>query len=256
MGRVIVIPARLRSERLPRKLLLDESGWPLIRHTVEQCRRVPGVARVVVAADGEEIADAVRQFGGEVVLTDPELRTGTDRVAAACAALGLGVDDPGDATCVVNVQGDEPEIDPAHVDALFEMLETAEPSTGRSAVVATLATPRRDSEGFADPNRVKVVTDGAGFALYFSRSGIPFPRGDSVPWLCHVGIYGFRPGALHRFSRTPPTPLERTEKLEQLRFLELGLSIRVGTVGRAAPGIDTFEDYRAFLARCRSESAG
>ncbi len=258
MNRVIVIPARLASERLPRKLLLRETGSPLIQHTVERCRDVPGVQRVVVAADGDEIATAVREFGGEVVLTDPELPSGTDRVAAAVGALGS---DLPEGAVIVNVQGDEPEIDPAQVDLLFRMLE-ATGSGGREASVATLATVRDDAEGFANPNRVKVVVDSHGFALYFSRSGIPFPRGQAVPWLCHVGIYGFRPGALRQFSSTAPSILERTEKLEQLRFLELGLGIRVerigagqetpsgsGGTGPAPAGIDTPEDYAKFCER-------
>lgn len=245
--RVIVIPARLASERLPGKLLLADTGRPLIQHTYERCAAVRGGPRVVVAADGDRMAEAVRAFGGEVVVTDPELPTGTDRVAVACEALALTDDD-----LVVNVQGDEPEIDPGHIETLFELLES-EPSDGRRASVATLATARRDADGFENPNRVKVVCDRLGFALYFSRAAIPFERvaQTASSWLCHVGIYGFRPGALARFRREPMTTLESIERLEQLRFLELGLAIRVACVEGAAPGIDTRDDYLGFLERVR-----
>lgn len=258
MARLIVIPARLASQRLPRKVLLDETGSPLIRHVYERCASVEGVERVVVAADGEEVAAAVRGFGGEVVITDPGLDSGTDRVAAAVKALGAAD------RLVVNVQGDEPEIDPGHVARLFDILSESEENA-----VATLAVERQDRAGFEDPNRVKVVlgsnTDlGSGasetcrFALYFSRASIPFPRESSAPlrWLCHVGTYGFRPGSLERFTAMGPTSLEKTERLEQLRFLQMGLRIRVQIVAEAAPGIDTPEDYRRFVADSRGKGTG
>ena len=241
MTRLIVIPARLASQRLPRKVLLDETGSPLIRHVYERCASVAGVERVVVAADGEEVAAAVREFGGEVVVTDPDLASGTDRVAAAVEALGAS------GAFVVNVQGDEPEIDPGHVARLFDILSESEENA-----VATLAVRRQDRDGFEDPNRVKVVLDDAGFALYFSRAQVPFPRegGEALSWLCHVGTYGFRPGSLERFTSRVATSLERTERLEQLRFLQMGLRIRVHVVDGASQGIDTPEDYRQFVARC------
>ncbi len=256
MANLIIIPARFASQRFPGKLLESQTGWPLIRHVVERCRAARGVDRVVVAADGERIAGAVRAFGGEAVLTDSELATGTDRVAAA--ALALGLRDAGDR--IVNVQGDEPDIDPAHIEMLFRLLDEPERDRGARVAgalgVATLAARRRGPEGFDDPNRVKVVTDPAGFALYFSRAPIPFPRDGFPPgadWLYHVGAYGFHPGALRRFASTPPTPLESIEKLEQLRFLELGFSVHVGIVAEAASGIDTPEDYRRFVDRSRKQ---
>ena len=266
MARVVVIPARYASQRFPGKLLQDRSGWPLIRHVVERCRQVPGVDQVIVAADGPRIANAVRNFGGVSIETDPELASGTDRVAAAVAELGVDATDG-----IVNVQGDEPQIDPDHIRTLFELLEQG------AAPVATLATPRFDEEGFRNPNRVKVVLTPDGRALYFSRAGIPHFRegarflgegqvlegegqvpdvgpagadtdpGDS--WLCHVGIYGFRADVLRRFTVTPPSRLERIERLEQLRFLEMGLPIQVGVVKEAAEGIDTPEDYERWLAQ-------
>lgn len=253
MARVIILPARLAAERFPKKLLRDETGWPLIQHGYVRCTQVPGVSRVVVAADGPEIEAAVRGFGGECVLTDPSLPSGTDRVAAAAIALGL---DP-EEDLVVNVQGDEPEIDPAAIDLLFGLLEEASRSASGPAPVATLATRRTDREGFDDPNRVKVALSEDGHGLYFSRAPIPFPRGaerePEVAWHCHVGIYGFRPGALAAFTGREPSPLERRERLEQLRFLEMGLRIRVGIVESAPPGIDTPEDYQHFLQRLRRE---
>lgn len=249
MPRIIVIPARLDSVRLPEKLLRADSGKPLLQHTYERCRQVPTVSRVVVAAAGPRLVDAARDFGAEVVETDPDLPSGTDRVAVAVASLGLN-DDAG----VVNVQGDEPEIDPAHVDQLFRLLET-----DSSAPVATLTTLRHDPEGFLDPNRVKVAMGSDGYAHYFSRAPIPYPRDRflasadgltaPLPWRCHLGIYGFRPAALRAFRAASPAPLEAIERLEQLRFLDMGFRIKVGEVAEATPGIDTWEDYREFVGR-------
>lgn len=205
---------------------------------------------MVVAADGVEIEAAVHGFGGECVRTDPGLASGTDRVAAAVLALGLDAS----RDHVVNVQGDEPEIDPTAVDLLFRLLE----SEG-DAAVATLATVREDPEGFHDPNRVKVVVADDGHALYFSRAPVPHQRGardfDRVPWHCHVGIYGFRAGALAAFTARGPSPLEDRERLEQLRFMEMGLRIKVGIVESAPSGIDTPEDYSHFLARWRQDGS-
>lgn len=251
MARVIVIPARLASERLPEKLLRDDTGWPLIRHVHDRVRAVRGVDRVVVAADGERIRSAVLAFGGEAVVTDPALPSGTDRVAEAVRALDL---DP-ERDLVVNVQGDEPEIDPNHVAALFDRLERSRDEDDR-VQVATLATRRRDPEGWLDPNRVKVLLDRRGRALIFSRAPLPRPRDGSAPesWLLHLGIYGFLPGALARFRASAPGELERLERLEQLRFLEdgIGIAVEVVTVpDDGGGGIDTEEDYRRFVARVR-----
>jgi 3-deoxy-manno-octulosonate cytidylyltransferase (CMP-KDO synthetase) len=251
MARVIVIPARLASERLPGKLLRDDTGWPLIRHVHDRVRAVRGVDRVVIAADGEQIRSAVLAFGGEAVLTDPALPSGTDRVAEAVRALEL---DP-KRDLVVNVQGDEPEIDPNHVAALFDRL-AASRDEGDGVQVATLATRRLDREGWLDPNRVKVLLDRRGRALIFSRAPLPRPRDGSAPesWLLHLGIYGFLPGALARFRGSAPGELERLERLEQLRFLEdgIGIAVEIVTVpSEGGGGIDTEEDYRRFVARVR-----
>jgi len=247
MAKLIVIPARLASQRLPRKLLLDETGWPLIRHVHERCLQVQDVDRVIVATDGEPLQTVVEEFGGEAVITAEDLPTGTDRVAAACQTLGLSGDD-----LVINVQGDEPQLDPEHVQMLIELLEN-HPDCG----VATLAVSRsgRDSEAdFRNPNRVKVITDGTGRALAFTRSAVPETADGEVPeqgWLQHIGIYGFRNEALQRFCHLPRGVLEQQERLEQLRLLEAGCEIRVGTVESAAAGIDTEQDYRRFVEKIR-----
>ncbi|MCI0650933.1 MAG: 3-deoxy-manno-octulosonate cytidylyltransferase [Planctomycetes bacterium] len=249
MAHVVIIPARFAATRFPGKLLADAGGWPLIRHAYERVRSARGIDRVIVAADGALIANAVRDFGGEVELTDPNLASGTDRVAAAVRSLRL---DP-ERDLIANVQADEPEIEPAHVELLFELLESA--ARAGDCSVATLAARRFGPDGFDDPNRVKVVVDASGSALYFSRAGIPHPRegiSASFPWLYHVGVYGFRPGALRRFAETAPSSLERIECLEQLRFLANGEAIRVGVVERAAPGIDTPRDLERFLGELRA----
>ncbi len=210
--------------------------------------------RVIVAADGEEIADAVAGFGGEVVLTEPSLPSGTDRVAAAVERLALDRE----TDLVANVQGDEPEIEPQHVGQLFELLETDQGSS-----VATLALRRGGAEStsaWTDQNRVKVVQDEAGRALYFSRSALPNCRGDGgappAQWFQHLGIYCFRIEALEAFASRPPGRLEVEEGLEQLRFLEMGMGVRVGVVESAASGIDTEEDYLRFVEQFRSAVAG
>ncbi|MEE2890008.1 MAG: 3-deoxy-manno-octulosonate cytidylyltransferase [Planctomycetota bacterium] len=247
MAKVIVIPARLASQRLPGKLLRDETGWPLIRHVYQLCLEVPDVDRVIVAVDGEEMAAAVRGFGGEVVITPAELPTGTDRVAEACQSLALEEED-----LVVNVQGDEPELDPDHVVKLLGLLQE-HPSCG----VATLALKRDSLDSamdFHNPNRVKVVIDSEGRALQFTRKPVPEGTGEGIPeggWLQHIGIYGFRSRSLEAFRNLPRGDLEQQERLEQLRLLEAGCEIRVGLVDEAASGIDTEEDYRRFVENTR-----
>jgi 3-deoxy-manno-octulosonate cytidylyltransferase (CMP-KDO synthetase) len=241
-GVVIVIPARMASTRLPEKPLLRRTGKYLVQHTWEQAKRVRGATAVLVATDDERVAAAVRSFGGEAVMTSPDCASGTDRVAEA-------VRDRSEAL-VVNVQGDEPEFDVEAVDALIDALRR-DPSLplGTLAVVASEDERER-------PSAVKVVVDREGDALYFSRSRIPFHRdlrpGDAMdpPVLRHVGIYAFRREAVLAFSRLEPTPLERAEKLEQLRALEHGWRIRVLVGRRAPPGIDTPDDYEAFVRRC------
>jgi 3-deoxy-manno-octulosonate cytidylyltransferase (CMP-KDO synthetase) len=249
---VAVIPARFASTRFPGKPLSDIHGKPMVRHVYERVREARTVGRVLVATDDERIASAVRAFGGEVVMTAAGHVSGTDRVAEAVAGLPADI--------VVNVQGDEPMLDPAAVDAAIEPLR-------RDAALdlSTLSVKLGDADEMLSPQVVKVVTDARGRALYFSRSPIPFVRrGASLPEAAaaavaeglarkHVGLYAFRREALARFVALPPSRLEQAEALEQLRALENGMAIGVVEVaGRGGVAVDTPEDLetvRALLAR-------
>ena len=241
----VVIPARLASTRLPRKLLLAETGKPLLQHTYEAASRAARPSGLCVAADHEEIATAVRQFGGEVHLTSPDCASGTDRVAEIARRLD-GVD------IVVNVQGDEPELAGGSIDRVIELLEE-----DPAMVMSTLATPIRSRQQLEDPACVKVVFDDRNRALYFSRSPIPHARTWSDDLLTatvphfyqHVGLYAYRRDFLLRLAELPRTPLEKLESLEQLRVLENGHQIAVGVVDEPTVGIDTTEDYMAFVDR-------
>ncbi len=241
----IVIPARYASTRLDRKLLLRETGKTLLAHTYESASRANRPAGICIATDHEEIVREVRSFGGEVYLTPTELASGTDRVAAVARHLE-------DVDVVVNVQGDEPEIAGSSIDLAIAMLE-AHPD----AVMSTLATPVRNRAQWEDPACVKVVFDAAGTALYFSRAPIPHPRAwddallNSEPpvFYQHVGLYAYRREFLMQLAQMPPSRLEKLERLEQLRVLEAGFRIRVGVVDEPTVGIDTPQDYRAFVSR-------
>jgi 3-deoxy-manno-octulosonate cytidylyltransferase (CMP-KDO synthetase) len=247
----LVIPARLASSRLPRKLLLRETGKSLIQHTYEAARRARRPLGVSVATDHEEIFREVQSFGGKAVMTDPQAPSGTDRVAEAAEGLT-------DADIIVNVQGDEPELAGESIDLVIKLLED-----DRTAVMATLATPIRNRRQWEDPACVKVVFDHRGKALYFSRSPIPYPReqeqalfnSDPPKFYQHVGLYAYRRDFLLKLAAMPPSPLEKLEKLEQLRVLEAGYSILVGVVDEPTFGIDTPEDYRAFVEKYSSRSA-
>lgn len=243
MDTVVVIPARFASERLPGKPLLSETGKPLIQHVYEQVRKARLPDEVVVATDDRRIYEAVRRFGGKVVMTSREHASGTDRVAEAVKGLPHAL--------VINVQGDEPEIDPALIDRLARALKD-----DKKADWVTAARPTRGSQALAEPSVVKVAVDRDGYALYFSRSVIPHDRararGIPARALVHVGVYGFRREALLRFSRTAPSALERVERLEQLRALEHGQRIRVLETRRASRSIDTPADYRRFVQRRRA----
>lgn len=241
---VAVIPARYASTRLPGKPLLKETGKYLIQHVCEQAAKARRIRSVIVATDDDRIAEAVRSFGGQVELTRADHLSGTDRVAEVASRI--------DADILVNVQGDEPEIEPAGIDRVVELLDGCE-----DVSIATLACPFAAGVNPADPNAVKAVVDRRGRAMYFSRSLVPYPREaagqviDPSRWLLHIGIYGYRHSTLLELARLSPTPLEQCEKLEQLRFLENGYAISVGIVERAAVGIDTPDDYAAFVARFR-----
>lgn len=233
---VAIIPARLGSTRFPRKVLADRTGKPLIRHVWDRARRA-AVSRAVVATDAEEVAAAVRAFGGQAVMTRPDHPNGTSRLAEAAAVLGLA---PG--TLVVNVQGDEPEIEPEAINAAIAAARAS------AAPVATLAAPFTADESPDDPNIVKVVVRRDGTALYFSRARIPFPRTPAAA-LRHIGLYAYRAGFLAEYVRLDPTPLEAAESLEQLRVLEHGHAIAVAVHPSTSRGIDTPEQYDAFVRR-------
>jgi len=246
---VAIIPARFASTRLPGKPLLAETGKPLVLHVVEAARRARTIEDVVVATDDRRILDAVNAAGGKAVLTRPDHPSGTDRIAEVAAALP-------ECRIVVNLQGDEPEIAPEALDRVVRLLED-----DPTAPMATLAAAITDPAEFRNPNVVKVVRAANGRALYFSRSPIPYQRdsegaGDAktgtILGLHHLGLYAYRRDVLLRFAKMPPSSLERTERLEQLRALEAGLPIAVGIVPKSQAGIDTPEDYRRFVARVRA----
>jgi len=238
---IAIIPARYGSTRFPAKALACETGKPLVQHVWEQAGQAKSVERVVVATDDQRIFEAVTAFGGECVMTSTEHPNGSSRLNEACDSLGIA-----DETIVVNVQGDEPELDPALIDASVEALE----QTG--APVATIASPFAPGEDPGSPNIVKVVVDARGQALYFSRSLIPHPTEPGVAPLKHVGLYAYRRAYLREYVSAPAAPLERTERLEQLRVLETGNSIAVAVRTSHHHGVDTPEDYAAFVARWRA----
>jgi 3-deoxy-manno-octulosonate cytidylyltransferase (CMP-KDO synthetase) len=244
----IVIPARLASTRLPRKLLLAQTGKPLIQHTYEAACSASRPASVVVAADCEEIAAAVRSFGGRVVLTSPDCASGTDRVAEVARGLA-------DVDVLVNVQGDEPEISARGIDLAVELLEQSP-----AAVMSTLATPIRSKEKLHDPACVKVVFDENRRAIYFSRAPIPFARNwddtllEAEPPLFHqhIGLYAYRRQFLLGLAHLPRAAIECVENLEQLRALYAGHTVLVGVIDEPTIGIDTPADYQAFVERFRA----
>ncbi len=241
---VAIIPARFGSTRFPGKALARQTGKFLIQHVYEQVIAARLVNRCIVATDDQRIVDAVRSFDGEVVMTSAEHTCGTDRIAEVARGLGGTPDD-----IILNVQGDEPEIEPAYLDLLIDRLEadSACPS-------ATLACPFPPTADPRDPNCVKVVCDCRGRALFFSRALIPYsPEADAVTgeadWLLHLGVYAYRRAFLLDFATWEPSTLERVEHLEQLRILENGYAMAVVVVQHACAGIDTPEDYEKFVAR-------
>jgi len=240
---VVCIPARYASTRFPAKVLAKDTGKYLIQHTWEQACKAKLPVRVVIAADDEKIVRAAKEFGAECVLTSTKHNSGTDRIAEAVGRS--------DADIVINVQGDEPWIDPGHIDLLARMM-----LDNPQAEMATLAAPFAAHEQIADPNVVKVVVGTGGKAIYFSRSVIPYDRdragvGDAGSYLRHLGIYAYRRDFLLTITSLPQTPLEKLEKLEQLRALENGYTILVGKVEHTCEGIDTPEQYAAFAERWR-----
>ncbi len=247
MSFIAIIPARASSSRLPDKPLLDIGGKPMVIRTAEQAARSKA-SQVIVATDDARIQDVVRRHGFTTLLTRPDHPTGTDRLSEAAALLGLTPD-----TIVVNVQGDEPLIDPEHINAVAALL-----AERPLASIATCACPLTDAQALFNPNVVKVVCDQQQRALYFSRAPIPWARdalasgervlASGVPALHHIGLYAYRADFLAQFPGLPSGPLERFESLEQLRALENGYVIAVQTMASPpAAGVDTAED----LARVR-----
>ena len=245
---IAVIPARYASTRLPGKPLLSDTGRTMIQHVVEAAGRATKLSRVIVATDDERIAEAVARFGGEAVMTRADHPSGTDRVAEVASYIP-------DAGIIVNLQGDEPEVSGHALDLVVSLLEN-----DLTVPMATLATPIREESVYRDPACVKVVCSLACRALYFSRSPVPCHR-DGLPatgqyGLLHLGLYAYRRDFLLKLASFPPSPLEKAEKLEQLRVLEAGFPIAVGIVEEPGVGIDTPEDYRKFVQRWKAGEAG
>jgi len=237
---LIVIPARLGSTRLPEKMLLKETGKYLIQHTYEAANSAKCEKRVIIATDSEEIKKAAESFNAEAVMTSEKHKCGSERVGEVAERFP-------EYESIINLQGDEVEIEPEVIDSVAEALEKE-----RDGVVVTAAAPVVDPVVLSDPAVVKVVVDKDGYALYFSRSEIPYERNfveDVQPFLVHIGIYGYKRDFLLKFVNMEQTPLERVEGLEQLRVLENGFKIKVIQVEKYHRGIDTIQDYREFLKR-------
>ena len=242
MKAIAVIPARYDSVRFPGKMLANRTGKPLVQHVYERARQAKLPERVLIATDDDRIVRAVKAFGGEVVMTRRDHSNGTSRIAEVAANL--------DAPIVVNVQGDEPEMEPHNIDLAIETL-----IKHPECPVATVASPFEADEDQSSPNIVKVVLDSRGRALYFSRAAIPFDRDRAgVKRLKHVGLYVYRREFLAQYVTLPPMPLEKAEQLEQLRILENGFSIAVAIGKSRSQGIDTPEQYEAFVQRANRTS--
>lgn len=250
----IVIPARLASTRLPEKLLRRAGGKTVLQHTFEAASRASVADGIVVAVDDQRIADEVESFGGQWIMTSPNCASGTDRIAEVARGLP-------ETEVFVNVQGDEPEIDPGVIDSVARLLIVDD-----KADMSTAGTPIRDARLLNDPSCVKIVMGsddqaggaGQGRAVYFSRAAIPFARdkiNDSVLaneppiYWHHIGLYAYRREFLAWFTAQPPSLLEQTERLEQLRAIEAGKTILVARTESATPGIDTQQDLDDFIQR-------
>ena len=247
MKTLVIIPARYASTRLPGKPIRPEiktaTGKFLIEHVYDRARRARNIDDVIVATDSPQVFDAVRSFGGKVEITSQTHQSGTDRIAEVAARI------PCDA--VVNVQGDEPDLHPEVIEQTVALL-AADPQ----ASMSTMANPIEDEAELASPNAVKVVVDRLGYALYFSRYTIPYvhdkagqPSLGDFRFLKHLGIYAYRRDFLLKYAKLPPSPLEKAERLEQLRALENGYRIKVGITPHRSIGIDTPEDMERFIRK-------
>ncbi len=238
-----VIPARFSSTRFAAKVLAKDTGKFLIQHTYEQACFAKLPEKVIIAADDQKVVAAADSFGAECILTLVEHKSGTDRIAEA--VLDMDVD------IVVNLQADEPEIDPENIDFIARLL-----MDNPDYPMATLCAEFQTAEQVADPNIVKAITDSDNSAIYFSRLPIPYDRdksgiGNVGQYLRHLGIYAYRKEFLLKITKLPQTPLEKIEKLEQLRAIENGYKILVGKVEHTCDGIDTPEQYAEFVKRYR-----
>jgi 3-deoxy-manno-octulosonate cytidylyltransferase (CMP-KDO synthetase) len=232
-----IIPARFASSRFPGKPLIDLEGKTMIQRVYEQATASGVFSELIVATDDTRVADAVKRFGGTVAMTSPDLASGTDRCAAVAAALT-------DTDVVINIQGDEPLLEPQQIAALAQLFKQMP-----DLAIGSLAQQLADSTDLQNPNVVKVVLDYQGFALYFSRQAIPFVRGaDPETWLTmgtfykHIGMYGFRREVLLKISHLPQSPYEKLEQLEQLRWLQQGWRIQMAITNFDTIGVDTPED--------------
>lgn len=235
------IPARYGSTRFPAKVLAKDTGKFLIQHTYERACAAKLPEKVIIAADDERIVAAAESFGAECILTSPDCPSGTDRLAEAVADINVDI--------VVNIQADEPEIDPANIDKIAQLL-----IDNPDAPMATLAADFQNAAQISDPNIVKVITGKDNRAIYFSRSVIPYDReksgvGNVKNYLRHLGIYAYRKDFLLKITKLPQTLLEKIEKLEQLRAIENGFAILVAEVKHTCDGIDTPDQYAEFVKR-------
>ena len=245
MDVLVVIPARYGSSRFEGKVLARETGKYLVEHTYERALCAKTVGKVLIATDSEDVMRACEGFGADCVMTSVDHQSGTDRIAEAVAGV--------EADVILNLRADEPEIDPGDIDYLAGLLVD-----NPDADMATLVAEFEDCEQVSDPNIVKAIVDKDGRAIYFSRSIIPYDRdavgvGAAGQYLRHMGIYAFRQDFLMTFTSLEQGVLERIEKLEQLRAIENGYTIMTGKVGYAWEGIDTREQYDAFVERCMKE---
>ncbi len=226
------IPARLQSERFPRKLLQDLGGKPVILRTFEAALQTKLFDETVVITDAPEIAGVIKQAGGKVFLSQKSHTTGTDRIAEFASQTGADI--------ILNIQGDEPFIEKEPLEKIINFFKA---DVHKETDIVSLMQPIDNEQDFLNPNNVKVVTGMHGFALYFSRAPIPFPRdGQFTGAYKHIGIYAFRKPVLEKIATLPPTPLEKIEKLENLRFLQYGFRIKMLVTEKGFQGIDTPED--------------
>jgi len=244
---IAVIPARYESTRFPGKVLAKETGKFLIQHTWEQVRKVKLIQQVIIATDSEKVLSACKSFGADCVMTSAGHQSGTDRIAEAVAKIDTDV--------VINVQADEPEIEPANIELLAQLM-IDNPQTK----MATLVAGFESKEQIANPNIVKVIIGKDRVARYFSRSVIPCrrengPVGDINDYYRHLGIYAYTKDFLLHITKLPAGKLEKIEQLEQLRVLEYGFQILTGFVKHIAPGIDTPEQYLEFIKRIKKQKA-